>query len=211
MSDEIRPFLPVVTSPTRPLVAALHNVVTLPVTSPWTPRTVEEPGAVHAQLPASPTEAELAIVYEEARADGRADGLTETAALRHQLAALLAELVTARAAVVAPTAELITDVASCVIETWIEHTPRGELFAPLVRSWVARSPDQPATVRVHPDDLAAITAVVGDAPLAIAADPALAPGALAITSPTLELCHDWRARLPDLRTAIASALEGAEP
>jgi hypothetical protein len=98
-----------------------------------------------------------------------------------------------------------------VIEAWLETANRSELFAPIVRGWVARSSGQPATARVHPGDVAALTATIGDAPLTIAPDSALAPGALEIRSPNLELIHDWRARLPELRTAIASALTGGEP
>jgi flagellar biosynthesis/type III secretory pathway protein FliH len=215
--DDIRPFLPIVASPTRPLGAALHNVVTAPVTSPWLPRNEAEPAAAGAATPGpvGPSVAELTAMFDEARDQGRAEGLAETAELRARLTRVLDELAAARAQLLAPAAELVTDVASCVIEAWLESSKRSELFAPIVRGWIARSAGQPATARVHPDDVAALTEAIGDAigdaQLTIAPDPAMAPGTLEIANPTLELSHDWRARLPDLRTAIAGALSGGEP
>jgi flagellar biosynthesis/type III secretory pathway protein FliH len=212
-SADFRPFLPIVVSTTRGLGAALPNVVTAAVTSPWSPAPAASPPP--APVAVGPSSAELAAMFDEARtqgrAEGRAEGHAETAELRARLTHLIDELAAARAQVVPPAAELITEVASCVIEAWLETADPSERFAPIVRGWVARAPGQPATVRVHPGDVAALTAAIGDAVLTIAPDPALAPGALAITSPALELNHDWRARLPDLRTAIASALSGAEP
>jgi flagellar biosynthesis/type III secretory pathway protein FliH len=202
-SKDLQPFLSIVPSPTRPLGAVLPALITPDAVSPWSPR-------APADAPAAPSPAEIAAAFELARERGRAEGLAETTSLRGQLAALLAELAAARAAIVPPTAEVISDVATCVIESWIERTERAALFAPIVRGWLARSADQPATVRVHPDDAAALAEVIGDAPLTIAADPALARGALEIRGATLELSHDWSARLADLRTAIIAALTGAD-
>lgn len=201
---DIRPFLPIVATPTRPLGAALPALATTPVTSPWSPRVV----IIDQLVPPSP--AELAALHDEARDRGRADGVAETAALRAQLTELLAALAQARAAIAAPAAELIAEITSCVIEAWTEHTDTAAMFAPLIRAWAEQAPAQPATARVHPGDVAALTTAVGDAPLTIIADPALPPGALEIRNPTLELCHDWRTRLAELRTAIAGALTGAE-
>ena len=221
--DHTLPFMAVVRSPTRPLGTALRNFATPYATSPWSPRAYDAcdapgaPGTPSSDAPSlvlpptPPTEAELEAMYNEARELGRADGIAETAALRDQLAALLAALDEARDAIIAPVAELVTDVASCVIEAWIENAPRAELFGPLVRNWIQQSAGKPAIVRVHPDDVDALTTAVGDAPITITADPALARGALAIANATTELSHDWNARMPDLRTAIASALEESQP
>jgi flagellar biosynthesis/type III secretory pathway protein FliH len=206
MTKDIRPLLTSVASPTRPLGAALPRLATPEVTSPWTPRTAE--AAAAAAIPA-PTEDEIAEIYEDARERGRTDGLAETGALRDRLTTALAALATARAQIAAPAAELITEIASCVIEAWTANAAPGELFAPLVRSWAERSAGQPATARVHPDGAAALIEAIGDAPITVVADPALAAGAVEIRGATLELCHDWQARLPDLRTAIAGALTGA--
>jgi hypothetical protein len=84
------------------------------------------------------------------------------------------------------------------------------MLTPIVRGFLAEAADQPATARVHPDDAAAIAEAIGEAPLAIATDPQLARGALEIRGATIELVHDWQARLAELRTAIVAALTGVE-
>jgi hypothetical protein len=201
---DIRPFLPITPAPTRPLGAALPALVTPEALSPWSPRAA-------AEALAGPSPAELAAVLDEARERGRAEGLAETAALRDRLTGLVAELAAARAALVPPTAEVIAEIASFVIETWVGHTDRAVTFAPIVAGWLAQSSDQPATARVHPGDAAALAVAIGDAPLAIAGDPGLAPGALELRGAALELSHDWRPRLAELRTAIVAALTGVEP
>jgi len=199
----VTPFLTTIASPSRALGAVLPRIATPEVTSPWTPR-------AQAEVAAPPSEDELAAIYEAARERGRTDGLAETAALRHRLTAALAELAAAHAAIAAPAAELIAEIASCVVEAWTESTDRTAMFAPLVRGWALQSAGQPATARVHPDDVAAVTAAVADAPITIVADPAIARGALEIRGAALELRHDWTTRLPDLRTAIESALTEVE-
>ena len=92
----------------------------------------------------------------------------------------------------------------------VEGGPHGGGESRTVELGWGKAGDQPATVRVHPGDAAAIAEAIGDAPLAITTDPDLAPGALAIRSATLELEHDWGARLDELRTAIVAALTGVE-
>ena len=200
---DVHPFLPGNSAPTRPLGAALPALARPAATSPWSPRPA-------AEVLALPTAAEVAAVTEQARERGHAEGLAETAALRDRLTELLDQLAAARAAIVAPTAAVIAEVAGCVVETYLEAADPGARFAPIVRAWLAVDPDHPATARVHPDGVAALTEVVGDAPLAIVGDPAVAPGALEIRGAALELSHDWRARLADLRAAIVAALTGAE-
>jgi flagellar biosynthesis/type III secretory pathway protein FliH len=203
-AKDVRPFLATIGTPTRPLGAALPRIETPQVSSPWTPAAVAAEPVV-----ALPSAAEIAELLDDARERGREEGLAETAALRARLGALVVELATARASIIAPAAELVAEVASCVIEAWTEHASHEDTFGALIRAWVEQSSGQPATARVHPDDLAALTAAVGDAPITLVADPALAPGAIEIRGAAIELDHDWRARLPDLRTAIAGALGGA--
>jgi flagellar biosynthesis/type III secretory pathway protein FliH len=205
MTKDIRPFLPVAASPTRSLGTALPAIATPEVMSPWSPRPVVAPDAP----PPAPSPDDIAAIHDEARRRGHAEGLAQTAQLRARLAALLDELAAARAAIAAPAGELVAELAACVVETWTEGADRGALFAPVVRGWLAQAPAQPATARVHPADAAALAAAIGDAPLAIVADPQLAPGALAIRSATLELAHDWRSRSDELRAAIAAALATA--
>jgi flagellar assembly protein FliH len=203
VSKPVQPFLATVAMPTRPFGAALPALATEPATSPWTPRA--EPIA-----PPGPTAEDIAAIEREARDAGRAAGLAETAALRARLATLIEQLAAARAALVPPAAEAIAEIATCVVETWVDSTHRSATFAPIVRGYLAQSADQPATVRVHPDDAAAITEAIGDAPLAITPAPELARGALEIRGATLELVHDWQSRLAELRAAIVAALTGVE-
>jgi len=199
--DDLLPFLRFTPQPTRALGAALPALPTREVTSPWTPR------ATAIELPPvpGPSAEELAGLADEARARGHAEGLEATAALRAELAEVIAQLRAAQAAITAPTAEVIAEVCGCVIESWLGTADHGALFAPVVAGWLAAS-DQPATARTHPDDVAALTALVGDAALTIVGDPTLAPGALAIRGAALEVSQDWRARLPALGAAIAAAL-----
>jgi flagellar biosynthesis/type III secretory pathway protein FliH len=207
-SRDIRPFLPGAPTTTRPLGATLPTLATPPVTSPWLPRRAE---VVSPPAGPSPAElAELARIRDQARDRGRDEGLAETAALRTRLSAVLDQLEAARIAVVPPTAETIAEIATCVVEAWIGNIYPGLTFAPIVRHWLAHAADQPATVRVHPDDAAALAEAIGDAPLSIATDRSLARGALEISSATRELLHDWNARLADLRTAIVTALTGVD-
>jgi flagellar biosynthesis/type III secretory pathway protein FliH len=209
---ELRPFLATVPSPTRSLGAALPALDTPPVTSPWTPRVPEAPAAE--PPPAGSSPAELAAIRDEAHsaglAEGRTAGLAETAALRARLAALLDQLDAARVAIVPPAAEAIAEIATCVVESWIGNVYPGLVFAPIVQRWLAHAADQPTTARVHPGDAAALAEAVGNAPIAITRDREIAPGAVALSSASRELVHDWRARLPDLRTAIVTALTGVD-
>jgi flagellar biosynthesis/type III secretory pathway protein FliH len=215
-TKDVQPFFPTAASQTRPLVAALPGLVTPAATSPWSPRPVAPTGAGSTGTAAqSPDEiAAIAASRDEACAQGRAEGLAETAALRERLAAVLAGLSVPADQVVAPAADLVAEVATCVIETWLGHADPRAVFAPIVQSWLARSPSQPATARVNPADVAALIAAIGDAAITVTPDPDLAPGALVIASPTLELSHDWRTRLDELRTAITAALthdDAADP
>ncbi len=205
-AKDIRPFLPTAATPTRPLGAALPTLATPPATSPWLPRPA-------ADTPAAPSATEIAALRSAACDGGRAEGLAETAALRARLRQLIDQLAghlaAAHAALVPPTAETIAEIATCVVEAWIGTTHRSATLAPIVRGWLARSAD-PATARVHPDDAAALAEAIGEAPIAITGDPSLARGAVEIRSATLELVHDWPARLAELRTAIVAALTGVE-
>jgi hypothetical protein len=104
----------------------------------------------------------------------------------------------------------VGELATCVVETWVGHTHRSALFAPVIASWLAAAGDPTATARVHPDDAAAATEAIGDAPITVAADPAASAGSLAILGAGRELTHAWAERLPELRTALVAALTGVE-
>lgn len=198
--NEVRPFLIFASQPTRTLGAALPAIATPEVTSPWLPR----PAVVEEVAQEAPPPIDVEAIAQEARERGRAEGLAETEALRAQLTEVIDALVAARAALAAANAETIADVCGAVIEAWTDTADRAALFQPMLQSWLAAG--QPAAVRAHPSDLDALADLIGDAPLTVTADEALAPGAIAIRGEALEANHDWRARLPELRTAIAAAI-----
>jgi flagellar assembly protein FliH len=209
--DDIRPLFPLPARAAAPAAArslgtALPTLATPPVTSPWSPRPVAPPPPAPEPAAPAPSPTELAAIREEAREQGYADGLAQTAALRDLLSDLLDELAIARAELAAPAAELIAEIAALVVETWSQHADRGALFAPVVRGWIEHAPAEPARVRVHPGDAAALAAVIGDAALVIVPDPAIAPGALEIRGAALELSHDWATRSAELCAAIAAAI-----
>ncbi|HEY0192636.1 MAG TPA: hypothetical protein VGC42_16065 [Kofleriaceae bacterium] len=140
LSDrEPRPFLSFATTPIRPLGAALPAIEQAEVTSPWLPRPATELATLAPAGPVGPTADELAQIIDDARAQGLAEGLAETAAMRAQLARLVAELGAARTAIVEPAAETIADAACCVVEAWLGHADRSALFLPVVRAWLANA------------------------------------------------------------------------
>jgi len=195
--SELRPFLTTVTTSTSPFHNALRRLEVPVEASPWSPKPVEVSLA-----PVLDVEA----LRAEARAQGLADGMRETALLRARLAALVTELELARDATSAPAAELIADAASAVVAAWTESTSRSLLFAPIVRSWMARG-QASGVARVHPTDLEAMRAAIGDGTLVVSPDEAVLPGDVQIRSSALELSHTWESRLRELREAIATALE----
>ncbi|HET9620678.1 MAG TPA: FliH/SctL family protein [Kofleriaceae bacterium] len=219
---DIRPFMPLASTPTRPLGQALPAIETPEVTSPWLPKPVvvveEAP-----PRPLGPTADEIAQFLDDARAQGHAEGLAETAALRAQLAALIERFTQATAQVVAPTSDAIIDIAVCVIDAWFGTMDRAAQLAPVIRAWLSQArdgeaPPPAATVRVAPGDVEPVRAAItealaeadSDAKLDVVADAKLSPGAIAIASPGLELSHSWQARLPELRAAIVDAVLGTD-
>lgn len=200
--DDVQPFLAVIasTAQARPLGAALPAMAMPVAHSPWSPQpTAAQAGDASAML-------ELGALREQAQAEGRATGMRETAALRETLASLVAELTAARDALATSAADLIADAATAVVGAWADATDRAQLFAPVVRAWLARHQGE-ATAQVHPDEIAAMRAAVGDAPIAVTGDASLARGDVRIRGAALELAHGWDARLAELREAIATALE----
>lgn len=198
MSD-VRPFLAAIASASepRPLGTALGRIATPPATSPWSPGTSAPP----APAPALDTRA----IEDEARERGRQQGLAETAELRAQLALAIEALTAARTQAREATAARIAEVATAVIAAWTGAAAPAELYGPIVRAWLARC-TAPATARVHPTHVAAVQALVGEAPLAIVGDAALGAGEIRIAAEALELTFDWSRELATLRPLLAAAL-----
>lgn len=203
MSD-IVPFLTAVAgaSAPKPLQATLKQIVTAPVTSPWSPQptATAAPVAVVEQ-PTIDVEAISAQAIEE----GRAQGLAETEQLRTKLVQMIAELDRARQAFAAPAAELIADAASAVVEGWIGATDRAALFRPVVESWLTSGAHN-AIARCHPADADALRGAIAEAAITVKPDVSIKPGDVTIADATRELAHAWEPRLRELREAIAGAL-----
>jgi flagellar biosynthesis/type III secretory pathway protein FliH len=192
--SDIRPFLSVVASSVKSLGAVLPAATQPDAITPWTPK---------AQATPIDVEAERAAAREAARAEGD----RETAALRGKLTALVGALETARRELAQPEIpELIADASLSVVRTWLGATPHEALFAPIVRAWLAKA-TEPATAHVHPDDVEALRAAIGEGAINVVGDPALAPGDIRIRGGALELAQRWDSRLAELRTAIIEAYE----
>jgi flagellar biosynthesis/type III secretory pathway protein FliH len=204
VSDLPLPLFAVLSAGTRPFATAIQTQAAPALVSSWLPMGTqsgqdEEEALADAQ--------ELAELRAKALAEGRAQGLAETAALRETLQKLVTELAATRTDRNAKTAEAIADCAIAAIEGWIDTAPKQELLAPVVAQWIARAGSAPAIAKVHPNGVVALEAAIGDAPITIEADPAMAPGDIKIRGEALDTSHAWPERLRELRDVIATALE----
>ncbi len=211
MSD-IVPFLAAIArqATPQPFASAVKTIVTPATPSPWLPGAQgASPASVTAQpeaVSAAEIEAIQAAAREAGRQQGIAEGLLETAALRARLTGLCAAMAASSGHAIDATSELVADAATAVMAAWVEKVDRKELFAPLVRSWLAAS-QAPAAAHVHPMDVGAMTAAIGDAPMTVVGDVGVAAGDVVIRGATLELAHAWEPRLRELRDGIAAALD----
>lgn len=205
--DDVQPLFAVLAAGTRPLAAAFAATpAPAPVTS-WLPQANElkEPDDTTVRLRAE----ELAELRAKAIEDGRAEGLRETAVLRDTLKQLALALAAARDTKIDQAAEAIADCTIASIEGWLDSVPAEQVFAPAIRGWLARSNGAAATAKVHPSQVAAMTAAIGDAPITVEADASVAPNDLKIRGEALDQTHAWPERLRELRDTIATALESA--
>ena len=184
----------------QPPLGARAYAATLPVqpvppaTSPWTPQA----------LPTAPA-VDVDALRADAIARGRAEGLAETARLRAQLAHLIAAVADGAAKSATVATAHIAEAATTVIAAWVGRSPSLE---PIIAAWIARGAES-STARANPADVEALRAAIGDAPVTIVPDPAIAPGDIHLRASALELEHRWADRLAELRTAIHAAIEGA--
>ena len=194
-------------SPPRSFASTLPVHETGPVTSPWTPA----PSAAPVEQPVIDVVAIRDAAIAEGLAEGRAQGLAETSALRTQLARLVSQMTAAANQASALASAHIAEAATTVIGAWLGETPA---FAPIIAGWLATCTG-PATVRVNPADVEAITAAIAEAPITVVEDPAIPPGDLQLRAPNHELNHAWSERIAELRTAIQAELtvahEAASP
>jgi flagellar biosynthesis/type III secretory pathway protein FliH len=201
--SDVQPLFAVLRAGTRPLGDALPASATPAGTSPWSPK---------AEASAADVEAERRDALEKAKRDGleqgRAEGKRETDALRARLAKIVGELEQVREVRADRYAEAIADVAITAIEAWIGSYDRAALFQPIVRAWLtAASGGTVATARVNPADAAAMAIAIGEAPIRVEPDPAMAAGDVEVRNDALDTTLVWRDRLRELRDAIATAIE----
>ncbi|HLL24122.1 MAG TPA: hypothetical protein VK427_18445 [Kofleriaceae bacterium] len=196
----MKPLLAYRPQASRPLGESLPVMPSDDVVSPWTPRPQTPPAQAPTLTPA---------MVEEARAQGRAAGYAETAALRERLAGAVAQLEVLCAERVALASAEIADAVVAVVETWSGHEDRAKLFRPVIQNWLAGADRVPATVHVHPGDVACMKAAIGDAALTVVADPSVKPTCLVIRGGAVELAMSWQARLAELREQIAVTLDEA--
>lgn len=197
----VQPFLATLPAvdDVQPLGRTLRDVGAPPATSPWSPR--ETP-------PSAPPPIDTQAIEEAARERGRQQGLAETAELRARLASAIDAFTRARDALREPAADQIAAAAAAIFAAWSERAAPRELYAPIVRAWVDKHAG-PATVRVVPDHVADVQALLGDPAVTVTGDATLRPGDIELSASTLELSFDWQRELDSLRDAIAAALEEA--
>lgn len=202
MSDVV-PFLSAIAAQAAPRsFTSTLPVAQVPVgTSPWSPQPPPPPPAD----PVPVVDVDVDAIKSEARDAGRREGFAETEELRAKLVALCVQLETKLAAVTADTVALVAESAATVVEAFVGATDQKQLFAPVVAQWLAAARG-PATVCVHPSDVAAMTETVGAAPLTVVGDAAVARGDVVIRGAAFEVEHRWDEHFRALRHGIAAAL-----
>ena len=196
--DDIRPFLATLqgSSALRPFAQALPVHAVPAGQSPWNPQ------------PTAVPQVDVEAITAKAIADGRAAGQRELDNQRKKLDALITMVQGEREADAKRIAELVANAAATVIEAWLDETSdRASLFAPLVKSWLVKTgTGEGSTARVHPGDVVAMRAAVGDAMIAVEADPTMQPGDVQLRGEILDITHSWAERLDELKAAIATAM-----
>jgi flagellar biosynthesis/type III secretory pathway protein FliH len=204
MNDVVPLFATLKPSGTRAFAEVLPATQTDAGTSPWSPKS----DAASSGIDEAAVRAEVEKAKREAIAQGRAEGMAETEAMRGKLKKLIAELEQSREARTERFAEAIADAAITAIEAWVGTYDRAALFQPIIRGWFAAAGEATAaTARVNPADTAAMKTAIGDAPIKIEADPKIAAGDLELRGEALDTTHVWSTRLRELREAIATAIE----
>lgn len=185
--------------------------------------------------PAWPTEAELAALREQARADGHAEGLAAGRAEGRAEALALGQAETGRAlaqlrdvaeAFGAALADADQRVANAVLELALQLAQamlkaalpaRPELILPLVREAIAALPalQLPAQLMLHPDDAAAVRAGLGDELTQdgwrVVDDPHIGRGGCRISTASNEVDAEAGARWQRLCHALGADLAWLAP
>jgi flagellar biosynthesis/type III secretory pathway protein FliH len=205
----IRPlFAPQPAVAARPLADVLDARPGGGAPAPWLPR---EPGPSPSPDPV-PVALDTAQLERDARERGRAEGLAETAALRERLATLVVALESERSRNLGLASAQIADAAVTTVSAWLGSEDRAARLAPAIQRWLGRcAGEQHVTARVHPDDVDAMKAAIGDANIEVVGDPAFRAGDLVIRGGLFELVHRWDERLRELHELIVAALDAEAP
>lgn len=156
----------------------------------------------------APVAIDTAQIERDARERGRAEGLAETAALRERLATLVLDLESERSRAVRIASAQIADAAVTAVSAWLGSEDRTARLAPTIQRWLGRcAGEQNVTARVHPSDVEAMKAAIGDAKIEVVGDPAFRAGDVVIRGGLFELVHRWDERLRELHELIVAAVE----
>ena len=142
----------------------------------------------------------LSEAYARGVADGEAAATAALAPDRSLLANLGAALTAATAIDIEtlrqPFAALVTAVAEAVVMAELALSPA--IIERLVEAALASAVAEPATVRLHPDDITS----ADDCPVRILADPELARGSVAVEGPAFVVYDGLAARLATLLASL---------
>jgi flagellar biosynthesis/type III secretory pathway protein FliH len=199
-------------TPTRRGLGEVLPQTAGPARTSWLTREPAPPPA--AVPPPCPSCAELTTLRADLRkletdaiTTGRTEGAAETAALRARLTAATTAIESAQAATAIATIDAIVDVALAVVA---ELAPAAAAIdraatAALIAQVVTAADGQAVIVRVHPDDLSALTAELPTT-ITLEADPTLAGGEVRASGARQVIDGSWTTRLAALREPLRALL-----
>lgn len=162
-------------------------------------------GLDEGSAPPAPDPAALAT----ARAEGRAEARAELAIERERLVQLCANLHSLQRRSLDWLAAAALEVSQVVIEAWLEASDgdRRARLRPVLERWVqAIGADVIATAYVARADLEAWRDLIGELPISLQVDPALAAGDVRLRGERSMIELHWRERLAELRGELLAAL-----
>lgn len=158
---------------------------------------------------AAPRPAPDPSALDEARAEGRAEARAELRLERERLVQLCASLHSLQRRSLDWLAAAALEVSQVVIEAWLEASDgdRRARLRPVLERWAqAIGSDAVATAYVARVDLDAWRALIGELPIALQVDAALAPGDVRLRGERSMIELHWRERLAELRGELLAAL-----
>lgn len=144
-----------------------------------------------------------------ARAAGRAEARAELHVERERLVQLCASLHSLQRRSLDWLAAAALEVSQVVIEAWLEASDgdRRARLRPVLERWVqAIGADVIATAYVARADLEAWRDLIGELPISLHMDPALAAGDVRLRGERSMIELHWRERLAELRAELLAAL-----